>query len=45
VTRCRIFICLACSRIIAGCFSHPDAVVEPISSCAICVQADRKKTQ
>ena len=37
-TICRVFICLTCRRIIAGCLTHPGAVVEPISSCAVCAK-------
>ena len=42
MNRCRIFICLSCRRIIAGCREHDDAVVEPIDSCAVCAQEKRK---
>ena len=38
MTRCRIFICSICSRIIAGCLIHAHASVEAIDSCAVCAQ-------
>jgi hypothetical protein len=41
VTRCRIFICRLCRRIIAGCTQHR-AEVEEIDSCAVCTHKEKK---
>lgn len=43
MTRCRIFICAICRRVIAGCLTHDGATFEPIDSCAVCAQKARNK--